>query len=41
MSSSLHRVRDRSLVNIMSTIDVSGKRGFTIDTLHCSKWPKQ
>ena len=33
MSTSLQRVRDRNLVNIRSTTDVSATRGFTIDTI--------
>lgn len=38
----LQRVRDRNLVNILSTnIDVSVTRGFTIDTINWSRWPKQ
>ena len=41
MSTFLQRVRDRNLVNILSTIDVSVTRGFTIDTINWSWWPKQ
>ena len=41
MSTSLQRVRDRNLVNMLSTIDVSVTRGFTIDIINWSRWPKQ
>ena len=35
MSTFLQRVRDRNLVNLLSTnIDVSVTRGFTIDTIN-------
>ena len=34
MSTFLQRVRDRNLVNILSTIDVSVTRGFIIDTIN-------
>lgn len=42
MSTFLQRVRDRNLVNILSTnIDISVRRGFTIDTINWGRWPKQ
>ena len=41
MSTSLQRVRDRHLANILSTIDVSVIGRFTVDTINWSRWPKQ